>query len=404
MNNPYFIYIASFSLALLLYQLNWSAIYPALTFPLIGFLLSTFAVAIYLGINIRNKDVLRYETIPYNTNVTRITILNYFLWSLNMAYSGSIPLLSIVRGDLSNLREFGMPVLHVLISTFTIFICLYLFHQYLSTGKNKLLLLYTVNFIIPILAFSRSLLMNIIIGTLFIYLYSKQNQILKWKFIRQIIIKILPIMMLVLFLFGLIGNVRTSNQLTTNYQGDTDDLILLIGDARPEFRESGLPKELFWTYLYLSSPLANLQENVSYGRDKIINGQDFSDFILNEIIPDFISKKINEVSNKQEKSFLQIHPALNVGSVYTGSYYYLLWMGLFLMGFFIMAFPAVYISLLRTDECLFTCGIAMLNTMYFFLVFDNMFALSGMSFQLIYPVVLSYLFGKRKTKIIKAQL
>jgi hypothetical protein len=393
-NNPYFIYVLSFSLALLLYQLNWSAIYPVLTLPLICFLSITFIVAIYLGINVKNKDVFTYKTIHYNSNVIRITILNYLLWSVNMAYSGGIPLLSIIRGDFSNIREFGMPILHVSIVGFTIFFCLYLFHQYLSSSRKQLLYLYVANLLVPMLAFNRSLLMNIIIGTLFLYIHSKQNQIFKLRFVKQLVARILPIMLVVLFIFGFIGNVRTANQLTTNYQGDSDDLILMIGNAKPEFYNTGLPKELFWAYIYLSSPLANLQENISFGRDKNIVNQNYTDFLVSEIVPDFISKRINGMQGREENPSLLIHPALNVGTVYLGSYYYLSWIGLILMGTFIMAFPIVYISLLRTDECLFICGVAMLNTMYFFVIFDNIFALSGMSFQLVYPLILSNYFGK----------
>lgn len=169
----------------------------------------------------------------------------------------------------------------------------------------------------------------------------------------------------------------------------SEHIILKIGQAKHSFIESSIPKEFFWFYLYASSPLANLQNNIDNIRHNNIDVINFFEFFNNEILPDFISKRINELLNLEKATFVLIDPNFNVSTVYTGSFFYLSWLGLIFMAIFILGFPLVYMSILSKKNLLNVSGIAILNTLYIFLIFDNMFSFSGLSFQLIYPLLMS---------------
>jgi hypothetical protein len=79
--------------------------------------------------------------------------------------------------------------------------------------------------------------------------------------------------------------------------------------------------------------------------------------------------------------------ALTVSSVYAGSYVYLSWIGMVIMGIFIIIFPLFYISFLSKKSKYYVTAIAILNSLYLFLIFDNMFSFSGLSLQLLYPLI-----------------
>ncbi|NJL10558.1 MAG: hypothetical protein HC908_11380 [Calothrix sp. SM1_7_51] len=148
--------------------------------------------------------------------------------------------------------------------------------------------------------------------------------------------------------------------------------------------------------MYASSPLANLQTNISDVRHENINLLSFFQFFNNEIIPDFISKRINSVFELEKGINLLIDPNITTCTVYAGSYFYLSWYGLYLMGIFILVFPLIYIKLLPKNSLLNITGIAILNTLYLFFIFDNMFYFSGLSFQLIYPLILRKILKPKK--------
>jgi len=69
---------------------------------------------------------------------------------------------------------------------------------------------------------------------------------------------ILPIVVVcLLYLFGVLGTLRQSRAAHTGYD---NTLILKSGKASEAFTHSPIPNEFFWAYVYMASPLANLQQ------------------------------------------------------------------------------------------------------------------------------------------------
>jgi hypothetical protein len=185
-----------------------------------------------------------------------------------------------------------------------------------------------------------------------------------------------------LFFFGVMGNLRQVSNLKQPY---SSDLFFKIGQPTDQFKNSFVPKEFLWGYIYISSSLANLQTNLQTDHhDKLANP--FPQFVNNEMIPDFISKRINKLLGWKRADDYRIPGPFNVSTVYSQSFSYLGWVGLFLMAGFIISFPWIYIRVLPRNEYALI-GLAILSSMYLFLVFDNTIRFTGFSFQLVYPIV-----------------
>ena len=179
----------------------------------------------------------------------------------------------------------------------------------------------------------------------------------------------------VLFMFGIFGDIRSNSEDST--------YIARASGATDKFLESSVPKQFYWSYLYIASPVANLQNNINY---TIIPGGNYKDLVLNEFLPTFLTKFIMP---PQEKFFYQINPFLNVGTIYVYSFSYLKWKGLFLMFFYFIILINVYYYIIVKSDTYKVTGLAVLLNIIVFANFHNTIAYSVISLQLIYPIIFS---------------
>lgn len=376
--NPFSVYIIAFISAIGLYVFKFSNLYPNLGLGLIAFLGVSFLVAGFLSKKTRKSKKIKYNPV-YSDNKLGISILVlYIFYILDFMYAKQIPLFN----KSNNYLEFkGIPTIHVLIYTFNIFIAIYAFHLILSKKgiKNKVFFLTTL--IPSILLVSRGMLMNILIGSFFLFILKIGDNI---KFYKKNGCKIIIILLIGLFSFGVFGNIRNNS-----INGDnvfSNKYILMAGDASDNFRKSIIPKEFFWGYIYISSPLANLQLNV-YNKKPTITVENFKKFIANEVTMDFISKRIFKSNYKSKREILLIAPHLTVGTFYSGAFFYLGWLGMVIMFLFLMLICYAYINILSNDNPFRIVGIAMLCNLVALCAFSNMITFSGMTFQLFYPIL-----------------
>ncbi|MBK0381144.1 O-antigen polymerase [Mucilaginibacter segetis] len=380
--NPFFIYILGFSLALIVYQLDWSYLYPKLTLALLAFLFATFFISGALGLYVHRKGVLRFyeykNRLPVNSWIIAITI-GYIL---NFVYAGHIPMVAILKNQDIDYFEFGIPTFYVILSTFTSFFTVYLFKCYMVEKNKKYLFQCFYLLIFPILVFNRGAVLINLSSIFFVYLFSYKKSKLKIYF------RVVLIVFIVLMGFGILGNLRTSNQIDKNKTQELSEIMLNLGEAKPDFVNSSIPKEYFWSYLYISSPLANLQINIDdrpidYSISNILG------YMNGELNFDFISKRLASIFNTVKPDNKLIAPFLTVGTVYSTSYSYLGWLGMCITFLFLMGVTFLYLIIMKPQNPYFSTGLAILNTFLLFCIFDNMFFFSGLSFQLVYPVLLS---------------
>ena len=384
--NPYFCYIISFGVVLLTYQLQWSSVYPKLTSSLQLFLCVTFLFAAVVGVFWKKQSSnwnIKAPSIDHN--IGRVTLFIYALWLLDFIYEGGVPLFKILFNQPYNYRLFGFPSVHVFTVTFSSFYTLYLFHLFLVHRRKDLLFFYLVNLLAAILIYSRAMFILNLAGSFFIFLFY-----LKRLPVRLLVLS--PVIILCLFyLFGFFGTLRVSRETSGPYNSE---LFLETGQATKEFTQSFIPKEFFWSYIYITSPLANFQQNINLNPTDTLTFTKGAQLVTNEFLFDFISKRTNKLFGFTPHVEGRIPGPFNVSTIYSRSFWFLRWYGVMAMACVVLLLPLGYVRLNFSESPFFISGMAILCTMYLFMFYDNTIRFTGLGFQLVYPVLFSWLARK----------
>lgn len=370
--NPNFVYILAFIVPFIFYSFEWSTIYPRLSLSLFLFYLFTFLICAAAGVLIQICRPFRYKPVEEARGNLTVILAIYLLYGAEVLYSGTLPIYALLQGNFNYAEDsFGLPVIHTFLVSFNTFYAIFLYHQYISTKKRRLLWLFLLVLLPFILLVYRSSILNVLLGALIVFLFHKPSIPFK------LILKTIAGVLLVFFLFGFLGNLRSAN-------GDATYIPRASG-ATEAFLNSRIPKEFYWSYLYVASPVANLQNNINLV--KTPEGS-YKDLVANEFLPAFVTKF---VLPPQEKRFHQINAFLNVGTIYVYSFSYLRWPGMILMFFYFLLLFNGYYLLIRKSDTYKVTGMAILFNMIIFANFHNTIAYSASSLQLIYPVLFSML-------------
>lgn len=375
MINPYCCYVISFGFALLVYALGWSSLYPKLSASLILFIVVTCLLHAIAGRWWTRHHQVSYRSIRPLYNPLVVTGLIYLLWIIEFIYQG-IPLVKLLLHQPFNYRLFGVPSLHVFLVTFSSFYTLHLFRCYLNDRSRLILILYPVNLFAAILIYSRAMLFFNLTGSLFLWLFTAPR--LSWRWLIGFSFAVI----FLFYFFGVLGTIRDSAESHVRYD---PSLFLDTGGATSEFRSSLVPKEFFWSYIYISSPLANLQTNLNSHIPQI-NTHQFLEMANNEWVPDALSKRIDHFEGWKRPDEATIPGPFNVSTVYSRSYSYLGWLGIMLTAALVLVVPVAYKWLLDLHSHFELEGMAILCTLFLFLVYDNTLRFTGLSFQLFYPL------------------
>ncbi len=383
MINPYTFYIIGFGFSLIVYQLGWSEVYPSLGVSLIAFLLATMVAHFLLSriwvrsqrINVNDKEAAL--TLKPKLNPWLVTGFIYLCWAADFIYERGIPLVKMIMNVPFNYKMFGFPSLHVFTFTFTSFYCIYLFHYFLRTKKRVFLLLYFVNMASAILIYNRGMLCINLASSFFLYLLHLRKIPYRKLFLG------IPLLVAILYLFGVMGTVRVSFETKRKYD---QNYFLETGKATTQFRKSSIPKEFFWPYIYISSPIANLQVNINTYVVKPITTARILEYINNEWLFESLSKRINKLAGIEREKENAIKEPFNASTVYCRSFSYLGWAGVIATSLFVLILPFLYSKLIYNNSYQ-TIAIAILCTTYLFLTYDNTIRIMAFGFQLAYPVI-----------------
>jgi oligosaccharide repeat unit polymerase len=367
-------------------------IYPVLSVALLVFAVSAIIFSLFFGF-IFTKLLANYSVNSKKIfNLKYAMLINGFLWLINFIYSG-VPLLNLLLGrDFNHLISFGIPTVIVFIISFNGFLCLLTFFYYLKTKNKKYLLYFLINNLFFVLIFSRGSVMLSILGSFFIWLFLQNKAV---SIFKMVIIAVSAL--LILYIFGVAGNYRTIGEIKNNtgYEAEySSEIILKIADVSPSFTENIIPDEFMWSYVYLTSPIGNLQENIDKANPDL-SFKNVLAYVVNEFTFDFVSKRIQAIFNIPKYDLHMFTYELSVPTVFAEAYLYLGWYGIVIYLVAILAFPFLYFALIRKHP-LWQIGVAVLCCIYFFSIFDNMFVFSGLSLQLFYP----FLFFKKKRVLV----
>ena len=370
MKNPFFVYILTFAGVIIFYQVGWSDIYPAISVDTIAFFCLSFVLAAALAVAMSSDvDAIGIYQ-PMLPGFTIIIPLVCFV--ADIVYTGYVPLIEMLFGRSFIYTQFvGVPSLHVFAVTFGGAFATIRFADFLYEQGRWRRLRHLAEAMIPVIYY----LLVVYRGTALITLTS-------WAFVFAIkrgrigwraafIATVLGLG--VLMLNGLIGEARTGS-----LQG--------LGFPSRAFQESGVPGSYFATYLYATGPLANFQHAVATTEPTY----DFSQaprFLISEMLPDFISNRLLSAIDANRPAVPEMSRGFNVSSIFGRSYLFFGWIGVLLMFAWMMAMALSYLAvILRSPYCV-PC-LALLNTLIVFSVFDNMIAVTAVSLQLVWPLLL----------------
>lgn len=372
---------------LLIASIEWSNYASHISISLYFFFGFTFLIAFFMGYFFKWKGLFKYHDINLKVNYKENLIITMILgmYLIEGVYSRGFPLLATLGIGQLEYTDFGIPVLHVFLVTFHSFYTTYFFHKILGQfniyGLIKLIFL-----IFPaVLILNRGMLMMFMIT--FIMLFSM-------KYLREISLKSVKFIILIcissvliLYFFGLLGNMRSNHQHEGIDKAFDSEYIMAIGDASDYFRESIIPKQFFWGYIYTASPIFNLNLNI----ENPTNHMKFDAFLVYSILPDFISNRIGDwygiVSNPVEL----ISPGLNVTTAFGEIYVNFGWLGMLIFILFIFTFFLTYLVVLKSlNSRYYITGLVTINLIVCLFLFSNMWTFSALSFQLIYPLIFTF--------------
>jgi hypothetical protein len=355
--NPFAAYTAGFALALGVYSLGYSDLYPPLQASLKCFLMFTCAVSLGLAYAVRVPAGTLFGPESRSRQLLLCAgVVAVFV--IEVIYSGGLPLLQLLREGSSNFREFGIPVLHVLFSGTCYFLAVYWFDLYVLGQGRIYLSMCSLATATSLLMVSRGAFVVTSIALVAVYVQRRGLN-------RRLLLSFGVVVAAFLWGFGLLGDIRT-------HGASGESIILSVGEASDKFLKSNIPTELFWPYLYTSSPLANLQLNIT---DRVF-GDDPTLYFQLEYLPDFISKRFVSVETMEAASPKLITDALTVCTMYGRAFVIMGWVGLSLCFLYFAGFSALCMRVMRRSKYnVATTGI--LSSMAFLAIFDNMFILSG---------------------------
>ncbi|WP_413476752.1 oligosaccharide repeat unit polymerase [Latilactobacillus fuchuensis] len=386
MINPFFMFIAAFAAVILSFFFGWSSIYPAFSVEVIFFFLIMFLLAGILGYFVKKSGVVTFKKINSTTNIVWLLVIVLVGTLFEGLYNRGFPLQFMLQGRDSGYTEFGIPTIHVILLTLTAFLTTFLFHLILSSEKKlrlQYIALCLASCIPYVLEVNRGMFMMVMLNCVTIFLLAIWQKIK----VRHVVGAGL-FLVLFMFLFGVMGNARVNTSYQNGRSAFDSAAIMQIGGATEKFKESNIPKEFFWVYIYASSPIANFQKTVTDGKvPQKITVAKVNRMFFGELIPDFIGKRALVNSKYKELHIKQITPELNVGTALGKPYLLLGWFGVIVYVLFIFVLAYLYLFFLyKLNSRFFIVGLAVFNTIFILTIYSNMVQATGLSFQLIYPI------------------
>ena len=366
-----------------LYSLNLSRL---LIFSLpqvllvIGLILIPFFIGyIYSSLIIRlcPKKSQRLAQNEYRNNDyllrTKVSSFGYFLLVIaEIAYSGGIPLLLMIKGSSISHFDFGLPVLHGFVLAFGSILATANFYFFLRTRNSHFgftVFLIIVTFILMV---TRKMIVVSCLQMLVVYFLLVGRP----RF-RTVLVVFLWVIF-VIFIFGWIGDIRTGR-----------DLFLRLARTNFDY-PSFLPTGFIWVYVYLVTPVLNFT-NAVLNLDVMSANFDF----LCSMLPSALRETFDCLpfaEGQFERSF-QVSPAFNVATGYITIYLSQSIPGVVIFSFLHGGVSAIAYKLL-SDNFARILFFAVLTQINLLMIFGNGFLNLNVLFQ--FPlIVLIFLFRSR---------
>ena len=373
MLNCFYWYSITWAFVLLLYSLRLSLFNRVLDFELLLFLILTIFISFFVGYVNKRKFNYSCNAIDYGLKPIIIIII---LFVLNFIYARSVPIISILSGS-QVYREFdSIPILYVMLNGISFYYGINYFNAYLNLKEHKRrnFICFLIINVLFLLVFSRSTIIFLFGGAFILYIMSKRNNNKSnYKPIGKKYGLIIFFVILTLYAFGVLGNIRMG------YKYNDNSYIQRIGlyNNYPNF----LPKEFMWSYSYLTSPLANLNNNVKNKNNSFnIKG------VFSELINRTIAKRIMPDLKYGEDLAVEIGLEKEYFSASTGffsMYTYGGFIGMTLQYIVLIIISRIQIELVKNNNGKENCTYIILLLANFLMFFYNSLSTTTVSWWLI---------------------
>ena len=382
--NPFFMYALVWSIVLIVRSFNINHVYPATPMDLWIFIFLTIVIALFLGfvynslflkkISSRTIEVTgKYP--PYFLAV--FCILGFIA---SVVYTRSVPIIDTIRGTAESYREFGIPTVTPLVICATLALNAIASVKFFYGNQKKLanFIIIAICWVIFLLIFSRGALI-ICVATSLLIAFSRT----RFSFKKGVAVILLALIFA--FVFNIFGNIRQQSA------WNDSSFIMTLSGFDPKYNWLS---NFSWAIVYVDSPLGNLSYNVEY-----VNYLAEEHGLISQLIPDLIAKRLWDVSSEL---YLPC-PALNVASMYAGSYKF--------FGMFGMAIQFLEVSIIsflvaaigtRRAETFLTLS-AYLSVLMAMTFFDNVFMYSGFSFAMLVIIVFDLIRYPNPRRVVEAK-
>jgi hypothetical protein len=197
-----------------------------------------------------------------------------------------------------------------------------------------------IGVIYPILLGGRGVLFVNIAASMLAYFIIRRKQI---NF--SLIAKLLLAVSILGFVFGLLGEVRSTNSKARKATDLSQTLIAQIAKPTERFEAMGVNPNFLWPYIYVVSPLGNL-DNLFTSR-KVFE-KDLKIYFVSNYLPNFLQKYFVEEKIKKDKSNLVVD-VFNTYTAFGKPFQQLHWLGVSLYFIFIL-FTIFTLSLIARPE------------------------------------------------------
>lgn len=362
MKNVFKVYGTLWFLIFLLYLLHWSDLLLKLDIKVLLFLVVLIGISFFLGqvfkgyFRLIKLDETTIAKKHRHMQIKGRIICVYFI--LVFLVARNIPLLRVLQGQVvGDVNMTLIPGVTVIMTAYVIYSSFEFSYMY-AFYKDKMALKYNL---IILMYFILMVSRQYILICLAIFLYSMYMARFTNKFdtVKKKILGLCILVIAVAILmygFGVMGNMRYGNKWAWN----DSSMIFALGEGNQKWPQ-WIPKEYFWSYIYLTSPLSNFNVNVL----NFLPNNNWGQFI-SELIPDVISNKFNVV---HAPVYLPVS-SLNVATSFIGAYRTLGIIGSYMILLLLLTIIAIIILLTYEyrREQLFPqlCGILYVLFMSFF--------------------------------------
>lgn len=370
--NPFYWYSAIWSFVLLLYPLNWTKAYEPLDTRLWLFFLATVAASLFIGFYFGRY--LKRTAFPYRRPEHTIACAALLLvgYIADFVYGGFVPLFAVLAGSEKTYKDFhGMPSVHGLLLSFSLFFGAYMFYCFLreKDRRYKILFLAYDGMILLMFLFlyTRAFLM-LMAFIIAVILLSFCQRIRLWHLLATAAAAIV-----LLYFFGVLGNIRSGSPWNdTNY-------LMGVAAIDPASVPAFLPKQFLWAYVYLISPLGNLNHLVIHYTPTFEIGG-----VLYSLVPDIVGRVL--FRHASDVTLPLVIKNLTVLSGFGSMYYFGGFLGLFTEFAYMTLLDCALIRVsLYRSEYIYPTG-ALACTVTAFLFFENFLNYTVVMFSFVYPL------------------